>query len=67
LIHNVTGLAIPVRDPVALSEAIRHFEKNRDEIKRMGREAQKLAIDNFEPARNASRLFNVYKRVCNLI
>ena len=67
LVHNVTGLAIPARDPVALSEAIRHFEKNRDEVKRMGREAQKLAIDNFEPARNASRLFDVYKRVCNSI
>lgn len=67
LVHNVTGLAIPSRDPVALSEAIRHFEKNRDEVKRMGREAQKLAIDNFEPARNAARLFDVYKRVCNLI
>lgn len=67
LVHNVTGLAIPARDPVALSEAIRHFEKNRDEVKRMGREAQKLAIDNFEPARNAARLFDVYKRVCNLI
>lgn len=67
LVHNVTGLAIPARDPVALSEAIRHFEMNRDDVKRMGREAQKLAIDNFEPARNASRLFDVYKRVCNLI
>lgn len=67
LVHNVTGLAIPARDPVALSEAIRHFEKNRDEVKRMGREAQKLAIDNFEPARNAARLFDVYKRVCNLV
>jgi glycosyltransferase involved in cell wall biosynthesis len=67
LVHNVTGLAIPARDPVALSKAIRHFEKNRDEVKRMGREAQKLAIDNFEPARNAARLFDVYKRVCNLI
>lgn len=67
LVHNVTGLAIPARDPVALSDAIRYFEKNRDEVKRMGREAQKLAIDNFEPIRNASRLFDVYKRVCNSI
>ncbi len=67
LVHNVTGLAIPARDPVALSEAIRYFEKNRGEVKRMGREAQKLAIDNFEPARNASRLYDVYRRVCHLI
>jgi glycosyltransferase involved in cell wall biosynthesis len=67
LVHNLTGLAIPARDPVALSEAILYFEKNRDELKRMGREAQKLAIDNFEPTRNASRLFDVYKRVCNSI
>lgn len=67
LIHNVTGLAIPARDPFALSEAIRYFEMNRDEVKRMGREAQKLAINNFEPARNASLLFDVYKRVCNFI
>jgi glycosyltransferase involved in cell wall biosynthesis len=67
LIHNVTGLAIPARDPVALSEAIQHFEKNQDEVKRMGSQAQKLAIANFDPLRNAFRLFEVYKRVSNSI
>jgi glycosyltransferase involved in cell wall biosynthesis len=66
LVHNVTGLAIPARDPFALSEAVRYFEINRDEVKRMGRAAQKLAVDSFDSARNASLLFDVYKRVCNL-
>lgn len=67
LVHNETGLAIPARDPLALSEAIRHFDKNRNEVKRMGSHAKKLAIDNFEPARNASRLHAIYKRVCQSI
>jgi glycosyltransferase involved in cell wall biosynthesis len=66
LVHNVTGLAIPARDPLALSEAIWHFEKNRHEVKRMGSQAQKLAIDNFDPLVNASRLYEIYKRVSNL-
>ena len=66
LIHNVTGLAIPAKNPIALSEAIRYFEENRHEVNRMGLEAQKLAIDSFEPEHNASRLFDVYKRVCHL-
>lgn len=64
LVHNVTGLAIPSRDPVALLEAIQYFERNRGEVRRMGQQAQKLAIENFEPIRNADRLFDVYKRVC---
>jgi glycosyltransferase involved in cell wall biosynthesis len=67
LIHNETGLAIPARDPVALSLAIKHFETDREEVKRMGSQAQKLAIDNFEPTRNASRLHDIYKRVCRSI
>jgi len=67
LVHNETGLAIPARDPVALAEAIRHFEKDRNEVKRMGSQAQKLAVDNFEPARNASRLHDIYKRICRTV
>ncbi|MEO2216591.1 glycosyltransferase family 4 protein [Chromobacterium vaccinii] len=63
LVHNQTGLAIPARDPRALSEAIRHFEKCRDEVARMGRQAQQLAIENFEPRRNATRLHDIYKRI----
>lgn len=67
LVHNETGLAIPARDPVALSEAIRHFEKCREEVKRMGSNAQKLAINNFEPSSNANRLYEVYKRVGKVV
>ena len=67
LIHNETGLAVPARNPVVLSEAIRHFEKDRDEVKRMGVQAQKLATNNFEPVRNAFRLHEIYRRVCRSI
>lgn len=63
LINNVTGLAVPARDPLALSEAIRYFEVNRSEVRRMGGEAKKLATQNFDPQKNASRIFNIYRRV----
>jgi glycosyltransferase involved in cell wall biosynthesis len=66
LVHNVTGMAIPARDPTALSEAIQYFEANRDEVDRMGLEAQKLAIANFNPGHNASRLYNLYQRTLRL-
>ena len=63
LVDKGTGLAIPARDPKALAEAIRYFEKNRFELDRMGKAARLLAVENFDPHHNAEKLRAVYERV----
>lgn len=63
LVHGETGLAIAARDPEALADAIRHFERDRSEVARMGAQARQLAIDNFEPETNARKLKLLYARI----
>ena len=63
LVHGQTGLTIPARDPVALSEAIIHFADDRSEVSRMGKNAQELAITNFDPQKNADKVRALYMRV----
>jgi len=58
-----TGLIVPARSPEGLADAIRFCEENRDEVKRMGLNAQALARQNFDPATNAGRLAAIYQRV----
>lgn len=63
MVHGETGLAIPAHDPLALAQAIRYFESNRGEVRRMGAQARQLAVDNFQPVLNARKLKQVYERV----
>lgn len=63
LVNGETGLAIPMRSPQKLAEAIMHFADNRDEVRRMGENARKLAEMNFNPENNARKLLEVYTRV----
>ncbi|MDC8758874.1 glycosyltransferase family 4 protein [Janthinobacterium fluminis] len=63
LVDGETGLAIPARQPARLAQAIAHYAEHRDEVKRMGENARRLAQDNFDPAANARRLLGVYQRV----
>jgi glycosyltransferase involved in cell wall biosynthesis len=66
LVHDQTGLAIPALDPAALAEAIRHFERDRHEVTRMGAHARQLAVDNFDPETNARKLKQVYSRILGI-
>lgn len=63
LVHGETGLAIPARNPQKLAEAIMHFADNRDDVRRMGRNARQLAETNCHPESNAKKLLAVYTRV----
>jgi glycosyltransferase involved in cell wall biosynthesis len=63
LIDGETGLAIPMRNPQELAEAIMYFADHPDEVRRMGDSARKLAEQNFNPDRNAQKLLAIYKRV----
>jgi glycosyltransferase involved in cell wall biosynthesis len=63
LVHGETGLAIPVKSPSKLAEAILYFADNPSEVQRMGAKAKQLADSNFDPATNARKLLAVYTRV----
>lgn len=63
LVNGETGLAIPARNPQKLAEAIMHFADHRDEVRRMGENARKLAEMNFNPENNAKKVLAVYTRI----
>jgi glycosyltransferase involved in cell wall biosynthesis len=63
LIDGETGLCIPARDPQALADAIGRLARDRAETKRMGANAHRLALENFDVRRNAGRVLGIYRRV----
>jgi glycosyltransferase involved in cell wall biosynthesis len=67
LVQGETGLAVPVRDPAKLAEAILYFADSRSEVERMGANARRLAEQNFDPSTNAAKLLAVYSRVLRAV
>jgi len=63
MIDRDTGLCIESGDPQAIAEAVSYFVRNRSEIKRMGEAAHCLALENFDSAKNAARVLEIYRRV----
>lgn len=63
LIDGVTGLAVPPGDAVALADAIASLASDRGRAAEMGRAAHELAVSNFLPERNSSKLMALYTRV----
>jgi glycosyltransferase involved in cell wall biosynthesis len=55
-----TGIAVPMRDPAKIAAAIAYFVDHPDEVLRMGRNAKRLAELNFSPAKNSSKLLEIY-------
>jgi glycosyltransferase involved in cell wall biosynthesis len=63
LIDGVTGLAIEARSEEQLARAIERMAGNREETRRMGEAANRLAISQFDANRNAARMLSLYRRV----
>ena len=63
LADGETGIAISEPTPEKIADAVMYFERNRDEIRRMGDNARRLAERNFNPQRNSKELLAVYKAV----
>lgn len=61
LINNLTGIAISNNNPILLSSTLRKLIKERDGLKKMGKEAKLLYLKNFDPKKNAELLLNVYR------
>lgn len=56
-----TGIAVPMRSPIAIADAVDYFAKSPSELRRMGDNARRLAEENFCPEKNSSRLLGVYR------
>jgi glycosyltransferase involved in cell wall biosynthesis len=63
-VDGETGLCIPARDPQAIADAVAHLCGNRDRLKRMGEAARRLAEQNFNSAKNARCVLEIYRRLC---
>lgn len=62
LLPGETGLSIAAHDPLAIADAVAHFFANPADVERMGRNAQRLAMANFDAQRNAQKVLAVYQR-----
>lgn len=63
IIPNETGICIEPRNVSQLTDAIIRFAERRDEVRRMGENARKLAQKNFNPECNALKLLDLYKEI----
>jgi glycosyltransferase involved in cell wall biosynthesis len=66
LIDGETGFRVPARDPGALASALMWLAGNRQEVKRMGDAARRLAKQNFDAQKNALEMLDVYRRALGI-
>lgn len=63
IVHRETGLCIDGPDPSALADAIEYLYRNPDDRRRMGKNARRLAENNFDVSKNAGEIMGIYERV----
>lgn len=63
-VDGETGFRIPARDPQAIADAVARLCADREKLKRMGEAARRLAEHNFDNERNAARVLEVYRLLC---
>jgi len=61
IIHGETGICIDEPDGRLIANAIERLFKNREELEFLGRNAKRLAHQNFDIKKNAEALLQVYK------
>ena len=65
VIHDSNGYLVPVRNPVALAEAMRKLVGNRDRIRTMGKRSRKLAEELYDVDKVNTRLWREIRRATN--
>ena len=60
---NITGLLIPPRDPIKLSEAIKKLLMDRRQMESMGKAGRKRAIELFSIVHQVDNIENVYQEI----
>jgi glycosyltransferase involved in cell wall biosynthesis len=58
-----TGVSVPYGNHLALVRAITLFYEDRAEVARMGENARLLAHQNFDPEKNAEKIYLIYKKL----
>lgn len=61
IIDGQTGICVEPRSPTALADAIEYFCRHPEEVRRMGEMAYKLAMENFDIHKNATRVLQIYE------
>ena len=62
---GITGICIPPKDAKSLADSIEYLYKNPSKRKKMGEEAYKLAMKNFDAKKNAKTVLEIYKNLIN--
>jgi glycosyltransferase involved in cell wall biosynthesis len=62
---RVTGLLVPPQDPAALAAAMTELWNNEDSANEMGARAWAYAKEQFSPAKQTSRLVDLYAGLLN--
>jgi glycosyltransferase involved in cell wall biosynthesis len=63
VIHEETGLLVPVGDASALAEAIFEMVQNPDSASEMGRKGLEIVKENFSVEKMRQEIFDIYDRV----
>ena len=63
VIHDSNGYLVPVRDPVALADAMRKLAANRDQIRTMGARSRKLAEELYDVDKVNAHLWRSIRQV----
>jgi glycosyltransferase involved in cell wall biosynthesis len=58
--HGRNGFLVPVRDPVALAEALRKLIHDVELRRRMGIESRRIVVENFSEAKVVQKTLDVY-------
>ena len=58
-----TGLLVPERDPAAIAAAVERLVGNREEAVALAERGRARVREQFDPARNHRRLFELYERI----
>ena len=61
VVEGKNGFLIPRWNVAALAKAIEYFIENPEEIKRMGEESHKIALEKFDGEKVNQKLFNIIK------
>lgn len=63
LLHEVTGLAVPIPDPMLIADALQRLAEEPEFRRKLGRQAQIWAEENFAIDVNAAHILDLYRYV----
>ena len=62
--HEVNGLLVPAKDPIALAEALEYALDHRDEFLVLGQQGRRWVVERFSLERQIEETEALYERLC---